>query len=314
MKSLIIGATGCAGSHLADYLLDKGYEVFGTKRKTSSTNSIKHILNKIKLLDIILNDKESIIKVLKECNPEQIYFLASAKRLDTIKNICATNVDGTLLFFEALLELSYRPRIVLVSSSAVYGMQDNIHPINENATLLPSTHYALAKVFQEEIARYYYANHIMDIIIARPFNHPGPRERPGLVCTDFAKQIIDIEKGVKEPVIKASSLENERDFTDARDIIKGYVLLAEKGKEGEVYNLCSGKAYSVKMILHKLISMSTSKIDVKVDPKKTRPLEVNVQTGDNSKIFSETGWQPEMPIEETLRDILDHWRACNLGL
>ncbi len=310
MRSLIIGATGCGGSHLADYLLNKGSEVFGTKRKTSSLENLKHILDKIKTFDIALNDQKSIVKVLSECRPDQIYFFASAKHFDTIKSICETNIEGTWLFFDALLELPYRPRIVLISSSAVYGAGKDSHPISEKTALLPAGDYALAKVLQEKIAGYYYLNHNMDVVIARPFNHPGPRENPGLVCTDFARQIVDIEINAKEPVIKVGNLEAKRDFTDVRDIVRGYVLLAEKGREGEIYNFCSGKAYSVKMILHKLISMSTSKIDVEVDPEKLRSKEIDVQTGDNSKISSETGWKPEIPLEKTLEDILIYNRKA----
>jgi len=307
MISLIIGVTGCAGSHLADYLLNKGYEVIGTKRTKSSISNIKHVVDKIEIVDIILHDRKSIFRVLEKYHPDQIYFLASAKHSNKIK-IIYKNIEGTLLFFETLSGLSFHPRIVLISSSAVYGMQEDIYPVKETAPLLPSTHYALAKVFQEEIARYYYRNHNMDIVIARPFNHPGPRENPGLVCSDFAKQIVEIERGDRKPVIRVGNLENKRDFTDVRDIIKGYVLLAEKGKRGETYNLCSGRAYSIKMMLDKLISMSTSKINVEVDPKKLRSGEVNVQIGDNSKIVSEIGWKPEIPINKTLEDILSYHR------
>jgi GDP-4-dehydro-6-deoxy-D-mannose reductase len=148
----------------------------------------------------------------------------------------------------------------------------------------------------------------MDIIIARPFNHPGPKEHLGLVCSDFAKQIADIEKGNREPVIKVGNLENKRDFTDVRDIVKGYVLLAERGRRGEIYNLCSGKAYSIKSVLDKLVSMSTFKINIKVDMQRIRAREVKVQIGDDSKIFSEVGWKPQIPLNKTLEDILTYYR------
>ncbi|MBI5049316.1 MAG: GDP-mannose 4,6-dehydratase [Nitrospirae bacterium] len=308
MKSLIIGITGCLGSYLAEHLLQKGYEVSGTKRDIDPVDNIKHVSDRIKVFDADINDKKSIIKAVKQSNPDLIYFLASANRLDSLKNIYRTNVEGTINFFECLTALSCSARIIMTSSSAVYGLQKGIKPLIETDKLLPSNHYGLSKVFQEEIADYYGRNYNLNVIIIRPFNFTGPRENPFLVCTDFARQIVDIENGKKEPVIRVGDLSAERDLTDVRDTARGYVLLSEKGVKGEVYNICSGTAYSIRMILEKLLSMSTVNIRIEVETDKIRTGEAKVHFGDNSKIFSLTGWKPEIPLDKTLEDILSYNR------
>ncbi len=309
MRSLIVGATGCAGSHLADYLLGKGYDVFGTKRETSSVDRIQHLFDKMTLLDLDLEDSESIAHVIEESDPDQIYFLASPGHFAGITEIDRTAVDGTLRFFETLLECSSRPRIVLVSSSAVYGAPRNASPIRESDALLPATPYALGKVFQEEIAEYYNRRWKPGIMIARSFNHPGPGENPDLVCSDFAKQIVQMENGRKKPVLYVGRLDHRRDFTDVRDIVRGYALLAEQGRPGEAYNLCSGQSIPIRWIVDRLLSLSRVKIEVEVDSSRFRSGEVNVQTGDPFKIFSETGWRARIPIERTLEDILTYQRG-----
>ena len=311
MKSLIVGITGCLGSYLAEYLIEKGYEVFGTKRDIDPVDNISHILDKIKIFDADLNEKEHYVELLGQCMPDQIYFLAAANQFNSIETIYRTNVEGTINFFESLIKSSCRARIIMTSSSAVYGLTNDVRMLNENDKLLPVNHYGLSKVFQEEIARYYYTNHSLDVIIVRPFNFTGPRENPLLVCTDFAKQIAEIENGKKEPVIRVGDLEAKRDLTDVRDTARGYVLLSEKGVKGEVYNLCSGTAYSIRMILEKLLSMSNSKIEVEVDKEKIRQADVTIQIGDNSKIFSLTGWKPLIPLDKTLEDILSYNRKMN---
>ncbi|MDO8281295.1 MAG: GDP-mannose 4,6-dehydratase [Thermodesulfovibrionia bacterium] len=304
LRSLIIGITGCAGSHLAEFLLESGHNVFGTKRESDSLINVNDILGKIKVFNIDLSDKKNIINILRESEPDHIYFLASALGSESIKAITHTNVEGTLTFFDALAENPCRSRIVLTSSSAVYGIQKDKLKLSEDNKLFPSTHYGLSKVFQENIALYYNRNHGLDVVIARPFNFTGPRENPFLACTAFARQIVDIENNIKAPVISVGNLDDMRDFTDVRDTVKGLTLLAQKGRNGEIYNICSGTAYPIKFILDKLLSMSNEMIKVETSAKRIRIGEINIQTGDNSKIFYETGWKPLIPLDKTLEDIL----------
>ncbi len=304
MKSLIIGITGCSGSFLAKYLVAKGVEVYGTKRNMSSLKNLQNIINKIHIFNVDINNKESIVNVLNNTKPEHIYFLASANRFQSLEQIYNTNVNGTISFFESVAKSSFSGRILIVSSSAVYGIQKEIQYIDEKFKLLPVGHYGLSKVFQEEAARYYLRNFNLDVIIARPFNFTGPGEAPDLVCTDFAKQIVDIESGKNKPIITVGNVNSKRDFTDVRDIVRGYALLAEKGIKGDIYNLCSGKAYTIQTILEKLLSLSTVDIKVEINLDKVKEPELNVQVGNNSKISSLTGWKPQIPLDKTLEDIL----------
>jgi GDP-4-dehydro-6-deoxy-D-mannose reductase len=198
-----------------------------------------------------------------------------------------------------------------VSSSAVYGIQNDIQPLSESARLLPSGHYGLSKVFQERIADFYFRNYGLDIIIARPFNFTGPREYPLYVSSDFVRQIIDIENNKNKPIIRVGNLENRRDFTDVRDIVKAYEQLAQKGITGEIYNLCSGYAYSIKTILDTLLSLSKTKITIESDPVKISAGNTNCQLGSNLKITSQTGWKPEIPLDKTLEDMLNYHRKLN---
>ena len=146
------------------------------------------------------------------------------------------------------------------------------------------------------------------MVIIRSFNHIGPNQTTGFVCSDFAKQIAEIEKGLKEPIIKVGNLESKRDFTDVRDIVKAYLLALEKCKPNEVYNLCSGKIYSIKQILDIMLSLTEQEIKIEIDPSKTREDDIQVIRGNNSKFVRATGWEPEIPIEKTLKDLLDYWR------
>jgi GDP-4-dehydro-6-deoxy-D-mannose reductase len=267
---------------LADQLIQLGHEVFGTTRDSSSLKNIRHIKDSIHLLSLHINNIASVEHVLRRAQPDRIFFLISARVIDGPELLNKVNVNGTINFFEELIRFGIKPRIVLISSSAVYGIQDVDCPIDEDARLLPVNHYGMAKMFQEEVAKYYCRVYGLDVIIGRPFNHPGPRENIGLVCSDFATQIAEIERGIQEPIIKVGNLKCERDFTDVRDVVKGYVLLADRGVTGEIYNLCSGKSISAKSILDMLISMSSSNITVKTDTSRIRTSEVSVQVGDNS--------------------------------
>ena len=308
MKSLIVGVTGCAGSHLAVHLLSKGHEVYGTIRDSSDPAGISHIQDSLTLCHIDLESKESISGVLQTADPDHVYYLVSLRPSNDLGPVYDTNVRGAALFFQALSEMPVRPRTVMVSSSAVYGIQRDPGPVHEDAPFIPTNHYALTKIFQEEIARFYLINHGMDIIIARPFNHPGPGEKEGLVCADFAAQIVEIERGGKAPVIEVGCLDAVRDFTDVRDVVRGYALLSEKGGDGSIYNICSGRGTPVKKILDILISKSTARIDIHVDSGKIHASEVNIQIGDNSRICSETGWWPDIPLDTTLHDVLEYYR------
>jgi GDP-4-dehydro-6-deoxy-D-mannose reductase len=167
----------------------------------------------------------------------------------------------------------------------------------------------VSKVAQDMLGYQYYMSYQMDIVRTRGFNHTGPRRGPVFVCSDFAKQIVDIEKGRREPVIRVGNLDARRDFTDVRDMARGYWLALEKGKPGEVYNICSEKDWVIREILDKLLEVTDAKIRVEVDESRLRPSDVPVLVGDCTKFRDDTGWRMEIPFDQTLRDIVDYWRS-----
>jgi len=313
MKVLITGITGFAGSHLADYCLSKGAEVFGIKRWRSRTENIDHIIEKIHLLEGDIRDTTSISEVLGEARPDYIFHLAAQSFVPTSWKAPAetltTNIIGELNIFEAMRELELSARIQIAGSSEEYGMvYENEVPITENNPLRPLSPYGVSKVTQDLLGYQYNQSYGMDIIRTRAFNHEGPKRGEVFVSSNFAKQIAEIEKGLKEPVLKVGNLEAKRDFTDVRDVVRAYWLVLEKGEPGEVYNIASGKAIKIKELLDMLLKMTDAKIKVEQDPVRMRPSDVPILLGDSSKLRERTGWKPEISFEKTLEDTLDYWR------
>jgi GDP-4-dehydro-6-deoxy-D-mannose reductase len=186
---------------------------------------------------------------------------------------------------------------------------ENELPIRETNPLRPLSPYAVSKVAQDMLGYQYWMSWKVDAVRTRGFNHEGPRRGPVFVASDFAKQVADIEKGRRAPVLHVGNLEARRDFTDVRDMVKAYVLALEKGAPGEVYNICSGKAYAIQEVLDMLLGMTKARIDVRQDPARLRPSDVPVLLGDYSRFHAATGWTPTIPFEQTLADMLEYWRA-----
>jgi GDP-4-dehydro-6-deoxy-D-mannose reductase len=314
MRVLITGITGFAGSHLADYCLSRGdVEVFGIVRWRSRTENIEHFEHKVALLECDLRDATSTRSIVEEVRPEFIFHLAAQSYVPTSwkapSESLSTNVLGELNIFEAVRKVNLDCRIQVAGSSEEYGMvYENELPIREDNPLRPMSPYAVSKVAQDLLGYQYFMSYKMDIVRTRGFNHTGPRRPPVFVCSDFAKQIVDIEKGLKEPVINVGNLESRRDFTDVRDTVKAYFLALERGESGQVYNICSEKSYSMQEVLDKLLSLSDATVEVRQDPKRMRPSDVPVLQGDCSRFRDATGWRPEIPFDKTLQDIMDYWR------
>jgi len=312
-KALITGINGFIGSHLADYLLKKGYKVFGTVRKTSNTEKIEHIKNKIKLNIVELTDAESVYRVLNDIKPDEIYHLASysnvKKSWEEPREVILSNSIGTINLFEAVRKLNINPSIQISGSSEEYGLSlKDGSSVKETAPLKPLSPYAVSKVSQDMLSFQYSKAHGLRSIVTRGFNHTGPRRDETYVVSSFSKQIVMIEKGLQEPVMTVGNLEVQRDFSDVRDVVRAYHLLLQKIIPGESYNICSGKAYSIKEILDMLLSLSNAKIKIKSNPKKMRSNDTLIMNGSYEKLHKQTGWQPEIPFEKTLRDLLDYWR------
>ncbi|MCH8004179.1 MAG: GDP-mannose 4,6-dehydratase [Nanoarchaeota archaeon] len=312
-KALITGINGFIGSHLADYLLKKDYKVFGTIRKTSNTEKIEHIKDKIKLKEVELTDAKSVYEVLNDTKPSEIYHLASysnvKKSWEEPREVILSNSIGTINLFEAVRKLNINPSIQIAGSSEEYGLSlKDGSSVKETAPLKPLSPYAVSKVFQDMLSFQYSKTYGVKSIVTRGFNHTGPRRDGTYVVSSFSKQIVMIEKGLQEPVMTVGNLEVQRDFSDVRDVVRAYHLLLQKIIPGESYNICSGKAYSIKEILDMLLSLSNAKIKIKSNPKKMRSNDTLIMNGSYEKLHKQTGWKPEIPFEKTLRDLLDYWR------
>ena len=311
-KALITGITGFAGSHLADHLLSQGMEVYGTARWRSKLDNIEHIKADIHLLTADMRDGHSLEVVLNESKPDYIFHLAAQSFVpmswrapaDTME----TNLIGTIHLFEAVRKLNISPKIQFAGSSEEYGfVYPNEIPITEENPLRPISPYGVSKVAADKLSYQYHMSYGLHIVVTRGFNHTGPRRGDVFVTSDFAKQIAEIEKG-REPIIYVGNLEARRDFTDVRDMVKGYLLAVEKGQPGEAYNICSGKSMKISELLNLLISMTDKAIEVRQEPNRMRPSDVDVLQGDCSKFKKQTGWKQTIPFEKTMEDLLNYWR------
>ena len=316
MKVLITGITGFAGSHLADYILAEhpGVEVVGILRWRSRRENIVHIEDRIKLIECDLRDLSSTKDVIDKVRPEKIVHLAAQSFVPTSWNAPAeslsTNILGQLNIFEACRAVGINPWIQLACSSEEYGMvYPNEVPIKETNPLRPLSPYAVSKVGQDYLGYQYAMSYKMNIVRTRGFNHTGPRRGDVFVDSNFACQLVKIEKGLAPPVMYVGNLDAIRDFTDVRDMVRGYWLATEKCERGEVYNICSGRAVRIRDLLDLLLGICSVKVEVKVDPARLRPSDVLVLEGDFSKFHKATGWKPERSLEQTFRDVVDYWRG-----
>lgn len=315
MRVLITGITGFAGSHLADYILENHPDVklFGLIRWRSPMENILHIQDKIELHEGDLKDIVSLKKCLAEIKPDRIFHLAAQSYVPFSwkcpSETFSINALGQINLFEAVLSLKLSPRIQVAGTSEEYGLvsPDEI-PMKETNPLHPLSPYAVSKVAQDFLAWQYYKSYGLKTVRTRGFNHTGPRRGEVFICSNFAKQIAEIEKGKKEPVIYVGNLEAKRDFTDVRDTVRGYWLCLEKGKDGDVYNVGTGKPYSMQEILDLLLSMSKVKLKTKLDPARLRPSDVPVLYSDCTKLKELTGWEPKIPFKKSLKDLLEYWR------
>ncbi|MDH3405011.1 MAG: GDP-mannose 4,6-dehydratase [Acidobacteriota bacterium] len=315
MRALITGITGFAGSHLADYLLaeEPEVEIFGTYRWRSRTENVEHVLDRIQLVEANLRDYASILATLDEVRPDYVFHLAAQSfvpsswrsPVDTL----STNIEGQTHLFEAVRALGIDPVIQIACSSEEYGLVlPGETPIKETNPLRPLSPYAVSKVTQDYLAYQYHRSYGLKAVRTRGFNHTGPRRGEPFVTSNFAAQLARIEAGQREPKIRVGNLDAVRDFTDVRDMVRGYWLAVTRATPGEVYNIASGVGISIRELLDRLIALCKVPVEIETDPERLRPSDVEVLIGDYSKFSAETGWQPRIPLDQTLADILDYWR------
>lgn len=313
-KALITGIAGFVGSHLAELLLDKGFEVYGLSRPRTKTDHIEHIIKRLNLEDADLLDTHSMYTMISRIRPDYIFHLAAQSFVPTSwvspSVTLEVNIVGSANLFEAVRMAGIDPVIQIACSSEEYGLvhKDEV-PIKETNPLRPLSPYAVSKVAMDYLGYQYYESYKVRIIRTRGFNHTGPRRGDTFAESNFAKQIAMIEKGRQDPVISVGNLEAMRDYTDVRDMVRGYLLAVEKCDPGDVYNICTGHAIQIGALLQQLLSYSKIKVEIKPDAARMRPSDVPILIGDNSKFVAKTGWQAEIPFEKTMGDLLDYWRA-----
>ena len=316
MRVLITGITGFAGSHLAELLLAEHpeVEVFGTHRWRSRMENLDHIDGgAVQLLEADLRDYSSIQQALERSRPDAIFHLAAQSFVPSSwtapNETLTTNVQGQVNLFEAIRALRLDPVVQIACSSEQYGLVlPHEVPITEDNPLRPLSPYAVSKVAQDLLGYQYFQSYGLKVIRTRGFNHTGPRRGHPFVTSNFCRQVAAIEHGLQGPVIRVGNLDAVRDFTDVRDMVRAYWLAVERGRPGEVYNIASGRGISIRELLQMIVGLAKVKVEVEVDPERLRPSDVEILIGDSSKFRADTGWEPRIPFEQTVADLLDYWR------
>lgn len=308
-KALIIGAAGFVGSYLAGHLREKqGMEVYVTKLPHEEFRGDSDRVYNLNILN-----KEEIVSLLFEARPDYIFHLAAQSSVGLAwKNpllMIDVNIKGSVNVMDAIRELYYKPRILLIGSGEEYGhIEKGETPIREENRLRPGNIYAATKVCQNMIGNIYAQAYDMEIMMVRAFNHIGPTQSSIFVVSDFCRQVAEIEKGLREPVMYVGNLDARRDFTDVRDVVEAYGLLAVHGEPGETYNVGRGEAVSIREILEMIIALSDKDIKIEIDKNKLRPVDVPIIEADISKISGLTGWKPKIPLGRTIEETLNYWR------
>lgn len=319
MRILITGATGFVGSHLIEFLLrlkDEGddLEIYGCRRRRSDMGNVQHVAAEVRWVELELTDPHSVQHAVEEVEPDVIHHLAGQTFVPTSfkapQETLMVNGVGTVNLLEAVRRAEVDPVIHTCGTSEEYGLvhPDEV-PVKETNPLRPLSPYGVSKVVEDLISQQYYRSYGIKTVITRAFNHEGPRRHEAFVTSNFAKQIVEIEKGLRPPVVRVGNLEAVRDYTDVRDIVKAYWLAAQKCNYGEPYNICSGRGWKIRDVLNTLLEISSGEAKVEVDPSRLRPSDVPLLVGDCTKFREKTGWKPEIPFEKTLEDLLEWWRG-----
>ena len=263
--------------------------------------------------ELDLLDRAAVDRLVRDVQPQWVFHLAAlsspAASWDDPGGTIATNAGLQANLLAALVKLDPMPRVVVVGSGDEYGRPPGrARRLDEATPLRPLTPYGVSKVTQDLLALQYHLSHDLPAIRMRPFNHAGPRQSPDFAIASFAQQIARIELGTQPPTLRVGNLETRRDFTDVRDIVRAYLLAAEKGKPGEVYNVGSGTAPKLREVVDLLIGMTRATITLEVDPQRQRTAEADVYVCDAHRFARLTGWHPQIRLERTLRDTLDYWR------
>ena len=314
MKTLITGCAGFAGSHLAEYLLDQSEEVIALVSPNEDLENVRQIEKHLQISRADLRDFDSLLEVLKSSRPQRIYHLAAfsspSESFESPDLTYQVNFTGTLNLLSAWLRVGMDCRFLLVSSAEVYGsVPPEKLPMREGMELRPVNPYAGSKAAAEILALQFFQSYGLPIVRVRPFNHTGPRQSSNFVCSKLALQAAEIDLGLRPPTIVVGNLHAIRDFSDVRDIIRGYHDLLEGGTPGEVFQLCSGHPVSIETILQTVISFTSKPAQILVDKSLIREKEVAEVWGDYSKAKLAVGWEPRQELTDTLRRLKVYWEV-----
>jgi GDP-4-dehydro-6-deoxy-D-mannose reductase len=313
-RALITGAAGFAGSHLADLLVGRGdVEVHGILRPDDGTHHLGRLGDRIYLHRADLRDDARVSEVLRAVEPDMVFHLAAQAAVGPSWERPADTLVGNIIMqlhlLQAIVAHGQAPRILVVGSADEYGLVTAADlPIDEDTPLRPLNPYAVSKIAQDMLGYQYHLSHGLHIVRVRPFNHIGPRQGLGFVVPDFARQIARIEAGLQEPVMRVGDLSARRDFTDVRDMVRAYVLVLERAASGAVYNIGSSRSHTIHEVLDTLLRLSTREVRVEVDAERLRPSDVREALCDCRRLRADTGWEPTIDLEQSLRDVLDYWR------
>lgn len=309
-KALITGISGFVGSHLCRHLQDSGIQVFGITHPTHKNSQNIKNSREVKLFACDLLNEKELGKVLKNTSFNYIFHLAAfSSPAESFKNpdkILENNILAQLNLLELLVKSKSNAKILIVGSSEEYGDIDSNAPLDEHTPLAPQSPYAVSKVAQDFLGYQYFLHYKLNVVRVRPFNHIGPGQSPLFVVASFASQIASLEKRGGQK-IKVGNLSSFRDFTDVRDMVKAYLLAAELGKPGEVYNIGSGKLYKISDILDTLLSFSKEQIKIVKDKNRLRQTVSKIYC-DFTKFNKLSGWKPQIPIKKTLSDTIEYER------
>lgn len=301
MSVLITGVSGFVGTHLAQYFLEQGESVTGFDRAFPGNQDIRFYEGDIGNLAEVRN-------ALQDFKPRIVFHLAGILKASRPETFHQVNALGTKTLLDAIKDSGLRPVVLLASSSAVYGRGYGGRPITERFKPRPETPYAVSKLEAEHLARAYFKADGIPVIIARAFNLIGPGQPPTLACSAFARQVALAERSGAAGTIETGNLSARRDYTDVRDVVRAYALLARFGRPGSVYNICSGRAVSTRECLDTLVQMARVPLRTEIDPDRYQASDIPLQVGSAERLRRLTGWQPQVSLQQSLADLLAYWR------
>jgi len=309
MRALITGIGGFVGRHLLQHLQQEGDDVSGIAR----SSDVAGLAPDVRVSQADLTNRAAVERFVRETQPEAVYHLAAqsspAESLHDPWGTLGNNLLSQMTLLEALLSAGLRPRVLIVGSSDEYGpVRPEDVPTHEDVPLRPATPYAVSKVGQDVMGFQYFAQHGLPTVRVRPFNHTGPGHDARFVVPSFARQLAEIEAGLREPVLRVGNLEAARDFTDARDMVRAYRLALVQGVPGDVYNLGRGRSVRIADAVAEMVGLCRVRVEIRVEPSLFRSTDVPRQEADTRKFTDLTGWEPRIAWHTTLSDTLEYWR------